>query len=233
MKAVVKIDQLVFSWDGHLPCIQIPAFELSHAEALFIKGPSGSGKSTFLNLLGGVLMPSNGDVTVLGHRYDDLSSSALDRFRADHIGFIFQQFNLLPYLSVIENICLTCRFSARRRQRALAQFTTLELGAVDLLERLGLTDERLYKRSVIELSVGQQQRVSAARALLGAPEIIIADEPTSALDPKSREQFLDLLLSQCNEMGSALIFVSHDSSLQHHFHRILELSSHEDGGFSL
>lgn len=233
MKPVVEIEQLSFGWKGGEPCLNIPAFEIVKNEALFIKGPSGSGKSTLLNILGGVLLPTNGDIRVLGQAYENLSSSSLDRFRADHIGFIFQQFNLLPYLSVIENVTLTCQFSVSRRKRVLAEYASLNEGAIHLLAHLGLTDASLYQRNVMELSVGQQQRVSAARALLGTPEIIIADEPTSALDPKSRDLFVSLLLSQCEEMGSTLIFVSHDTELEHNFSRVAQLRSHTKGGFIL
>ena len=233
MQPVVELENLFFEWNAGQPCLYIPKLTISRGETLFVKGRSGSGKSTLLNLLGGTLTPSQGDIRLLGTTYSSLNSSALDAFRADHIGFIFQQFNLLPYLSVIENVSLSCHFSKRRHKRVLDEFSSLEEGAIRLLVRLGLTDKALYRRSVMALSVGQQQRVSAARALLGAPDIIIADEPTSALDPESRDQFVSLLLSQCEKAGSSLIFVSHDSSLEHKFSHVLELSVHADGGYVL
>ena len=139
-----------------------------------------------------------------------------DRHRADHLGYIFQQFNLLPYLSVIDNVRLPCRFSARRRQRAGS-------GAAErLLERMGM-DASLWHRAAGELSVGQQQRVAAARALIGAPEVVLADEPTSALDEDLRDAFMTLLLERCAEAGSALVFVSHDARLATRFARRVDL----------
>lgn len=152
-----------------------------------------------------------------------LSAAARDRFRADHIGFIFQMFNLIPYLSVIENVMLPCRFSARRKQRAMANSATLEHEAQRLLDHLDLSDSSLQERRITDLSVGQQQRVAAARALMGAPEILIADEPTSALDSDRREAFIRLLFDECAEQGSTLVFVSHDESLQPLFDRNLKL----------
>ncbi len=233
MELVVELEQLSFAWGEGKPCLNIPELKVARGETLFIRGPSGSGKSTLLNLLGGVLKPSEGGISVLGCDYATLNATALDRFRADHIGFVFQQFNLLPYLSVIENVCLTCHFSPQRRKQVLADHASTEEGAIQLLDRLGLTDRALYERRVNELSVGQQQRVSVARALLGSPEIIIADEPTSALDADTRDQFLSLLLSQCSLMESTLIFVSHDSGLEHHFSRVVSFNNDGDGGFSL
>lgn len=232
-KVAVTIDDLVFNWGDDTPCLSIPKFELYCGEKVFIKGPSGSGKSTLLNMLGGVLLPETGGIRVLEHDYSTMRASQLDRFRADHIGFIFQQFNLLPFLSLLDNVCLPCRFSAKRRARAIEEFGSVEQGAEALLARLGLAEASLYQKDVAALSVGQQQRVSAARAILGAPEIIIADEPTSALDTESRDQFLALLLSQCELSGSTLIFVSHDSSLEHHFSQRAQLMPSANGGYSL
>lgn len=232
-KLAVTIDDLLFTWGDGTPCLTIPKFQLYHGEKVFIKGPSGSGKSTLLNILGGVLAPEDGDIKVLGHDYALMKMSQLDKFRADHIGFIFQQFNLLPFLSLLENVCLPCRFSSTRRARAIDEFGSVEQGAEALLKRLGLMDKHLYQQNAAALSVGQQQRVSAARAILGSPEIIIADEPTSALDVDARDQFLALLLSQCELSGSTLIFVSHDSALEHYFSQKLRLTPSSNGGYSL
>ncbi|MGN7611717.1 ABC transporter ATP-binding protein [Magnetococcales bacterium HHB-1] len=192
-------------------------------EQLFIKGASGSGKSTLLSLLGGVNICQSGTIKILDRELNAMRAAERDRFRADHIGFIFQMFNLLPYLSPIENVLLPCQFSLKRRQKALRDSQTLEHAARKILKKLALHDEIQHKTSVTELSVGQQQRVAVARALMGAPELLIADEPTSALDWDRREIFLTLLEQECREQESTLIFVSHDASLAPLFDRTIVL----------
>lgn len=220
----IELRDVEFSWPGQLPVLQIAQFRLERGERLFLRGPSGSGKSTLLGLVGGVLEASHGEVEVLGAAFAQLRATRRDRFRAAHIGYIFQQFNLLPYLSLIENVLLTCRFDQQRRQRALQQSPTIETEAERLLGRLGLAGEILH-RPVTELSVGQQQRVAAARALMGGPELVIADEPTSALDHATRGRFLELLLAECAAVNAALLFVSHDTSLADYFDRSIELAA--------
>ena len=132
-------------------------------------------------------------------------------------------FNLIPYLSVIENITLACKFSPVRNRRALEKSSTLEEEALRLLSHLQLKDPDLVRKPVLELSVGQQQRVATARALIGAPELLIADEPTSALDADSRDRFLELLLRECENSQTTVLFVSHDGSLETNFDRALDL----------
>jgi putative ABC transport system ATP-binding protein len=220
---LIQLDDVHFAWPGQPQLLDIASFALDRGERVFLKGPSGSGKTTLLGLLGGVLLPGNGSIRVLETDLPSLSASARDRFRADHTGYIFQMFNLLPYLSVVENVTLPCRFSPLRRERALAHNDSLERCATGLLAGLGLSDPALLRRSVNELSIGQQQRVAAARALIGSPELVIADEPTSALDADSREAFLRLLFAECERGGSSLLFVSHDSSLEPLFDRALSL----------
>jgi len=215
--SVVSLAGLRFDW-GDTPCLDIAAFELAQNEQVFLYGPSGSGKSTLLNLLAGVLVPCAGELVVLGTALPPLAGAARDRFRADHLGLIFQQFNLIPYLSVLDNVLLPCRFSARRRERA----GDLRQTASRLLAHLDL-DESLWPRRADGLSVGQQQRVAAARALIGAPELIIADEPTSSLDTDRQDAFLDLLTRECAANGAALVFVSHDRRLAARFPRTLAL----------
>ena len=150
-----------------------------------------------------------------------LKGSAKDKFRADHIGFIFQQFNLVPYLSVLENVTLPCHFSKSRQSKS----DNLDAQALHLLNDLGMAEDKLLNKSVTELSVGQQQRVAAARALIGNPEIIIADEPTSALDSDARETFIELLFQECQQSNSTLLFVSHDRSLAKLFDRQIDLTA--------
>ena len=221
--AIVSLSNLSFAWPGQAPVLDIASFELQAGERLFLRGPSGSGKSTLLGLIAGVLEASSGQVEVLGHELTDLSGGQRDQVRADHLGVIFQMFNLVPYLSVVQNVVLPCRFSKRRLNEVKA------LGGPDdearrLLSELGLDDPDLLARKVTELSVGQQQRVAAARALIGNPSLIIADEPTSALDADSRDRFIELLSDEARKTSAALLFVSHDASLAPLFDRAMDLA---------
>ena len=221
---VIDIQNLIFQWPGRQGFrLSIPKFQVERGERIFLQGASGSGKSTLLSLLGGVLVPQQGQLHVLDTDLTALTSSTRDRFRVDHVGLLFQQFNLVPYLSVRENVLLPCRFSQRRRERALESADSLEQSADRLLNQLGL-DLTLARQPVTALSVGQQQRVAAARALMGHPELIIADEPTSSLDADRQAEFLDVLLGRCNDEDVTLIFVSHDQRLAHHFSRSVNLS---------
>ncbi len=219
--ATVAIDDLRYAWPGQPTLIDIPHLAIAAGERVFLEGPSGSGKSTLLGLLGGVLLPDSGRLAVLGTEPARLRAGARDHFRADHIGFIFQQFNLVPYLGLVENVTLGCRFSRRRRERLGDR---VQGEAERLLGALGLDVERLRHHAVTELSVGQQQRVAAARALIGAPELVIADEPTSALDANARAAFIELLFGECERAGNTLVFVSHDPALARLFPRSLRLT---------
>lgn len=219
---IIEIADLCFSWqDTTPPLLRIKECRVEVGEKVFLKGPSGSGKSTLLSILTGILEPQQGAVTLLDTNICQLSGTQKDRFRADNIGYIFQMFNLLPYLNLVENVVLPCSFSKNRRQNISA--TSMEAEAIDLLQRLGLEQAVCQNTAVAELSVGQQQRVAAARALIGAPPIIIADEPTSALDTEHRQAFLQLLFEECSRTGSTLIFVSHDPYLATSFDRVIDL----------
>lgn len=219
----IRIQGLRFAWQPLGPdVLSIDELSIPVGEQVFIRGPSGSGKSTLLSLLGGVLTPRQGRVEVLQQDIGTWSGARRDRFRADHIGFIFQLFNLIPYLSVVENVTLPTRFSHRRLANTRAQGGP-EAEARRLLAHLGL-DDGFLQRPVTDLSVGQQQRVAAARALLGGPELIIADEPTSSLDADRRQVFLDLLFRECQRQGATLVFVSHDPGLMGAFSRTLDLA---------
>ena len=224
--AAIQLHQLVFGWPRQTsPCIDIPELAVRPGERIFLHGPSGSGKSTLLALLGGVALPQQGRISLLNTEITTLSGRARDRFRADHIGFLFQQFNLLPWLSALDNVLLPCTFSARRRRRAgqnLTQPRPPRAEAERLLQQLDLESDSWYKPAT-ELSVGQQQRVAAARALIGQPELLIADEPTSALDAGRQQIFVDLLLQETKTAGATLVFVSHDQRLAAHFDRQIEL----------
>ena len=215
---VLSAESLRFRWPGaKAPCIDIERLDVTAGETVFLHGPSGCGKSTLLSLLAGVLVADAGRTLLLGHDWATLSGSARDRLRVAHVGYIFQQFNLLPYLSVMDNVLLPCRFSARRRMQATRNGPA-RAQAEALLDQMGL-DASLWQRQALQLSVGQQQRVAAARALIGHPEVVIADEPTSALDEDRREAFLDVLLAACRTHHSALVFVSHDQRIAGRFSR--------------
>jgi len=191
---------------------------VNSGEAVFLQGQSGTGKSTLLNLISGVLSGATGEISVLGQRLDAMSGSQRDRFRADHIGYVFQQFNLVPYLDALDNIRLANRFSSRKQspERPLAEIQAL-------LEDLQLS-EADWSKPASRLSIGQQQRVAIARALVNQPEVLIADEPTSSLDQENRDNFMQVLMERVERDRITLIFVSHDRTLEHHFKRVERLS---------
>lgn len=219
---IININQLTFSWPKQkAPLLDIPELMIEKGEKIFIKGPSGSGKSTLLSLLAGINTPDTGKIELLEQPFSQMPSTHRDKFRADHIGYIFQMFNLLPYLSVTDNVLLPCRFSQRRKHNITS---TLKEEANRLLQQLHLPQEYLH-RPISELSIGQQQRVAAARALIGRPNILIADEPTSALDHNNREAFITLLMDECDKSGITLIFVSHDETLEPLFDRGYDLNT--------
>ena len=220
---MIEITDLHYAWPGagH-DCVAIDQLALAAGSTTFLHGPSGCGKSTLLGLLAGVLVPQAGRVSLLGTDWHRLPAARRDAFRADHVGYIFQQFNLLPYLSLVDNVLLPCRFSSLRNERAVQAMGSARAAAESLLERVGLPSS-LWGRQASALSVGQQQRVAAARALIGAPEVVIADEPTSSLDAALRDDFMDLLLGACRAAGSTLVFVSHDERLAERFDARLSL----------
>ena len=224
MGPAIEVQDLRFSWDrDQPPVLDIKEFRVEAGERVFLRGPSGSGKTTLLNVLGGVTVPQTGVVRIAGTELSNLDGSARDRFRADNVGFIFQLFNLVPYLGLVENVALPCRFSALRRDNAEAA-GGIEAEAERLLLRMGLDHAALGKRAVATLSVGQQQRVAAARALIGGPALIVADEPTSALDESVAVAFLELVLGEAAEVGATVLFVSHDARLEPAFDRTVALS---------
>ncbi|MFG5407887.1 ATP-binding cassette domain-containing protein [Piscinibacter sakaiensis] len=205
----LAITGLRHAWPGQRDdLLVIDALVLAAGEHLFLHGPSGSGKSTLLGLMAGVLLPRTGQVAVLGQDWAAMRAARRDAHRAAHVGVLFQQFNLLPWLDVLGNVLLPCRLSAQRRQRAAA--------------RHGRAAS--WRRPAGQLSVGQQQRVAAARALIGMPALVIADEPTSALDAALRDEFMQLLREECAAGGSSLVFVSHDERLAAQFSRRLSLA---------
>ena len=217
---MLQVEALRYAWPGAAAdCLVIPSLQVLAGRKVFLHGPSGCGKSTLLGLLAGVLVAREGRVSLLGQDWAALRRGARDARRADHVGVVFQQFNLLPYLTVLDNVLLPCRFSALRASRCAGG---PEAAAHSLLHRVGLPPA-LWPRRADELSVGQQQRVAAARALIGGPELVIADEPTSALDAALRDDFMTLLMDACAAAGSTLVFVSHDERLAVRFDETLSL----------
>lgn len=224
---VIDIEGLRFAWKSGPQVLDIDAFRVEAGERVFLRGPSGSGKSTLLGLIAGVLQPQAGRINVLGEDMGKLPAARRDRLRADRMGVIFQMFNLVPYLSVTGNVLLPLRFSPARRKAA---GNDPQVEARRLLARLGLQDESLLERRVSDLSVGQQQRVAAARALIGSPSLVIADEPTSALDADARDRFITLLSEEVERSGASLLFVSHDASLAGLFTRAVDLTAMNKAG---
>ena len=221
---MISIKGLSFSWPKQHAILKINELEIKKGESIFLQGPSGSGKSTLLSLLAGINQPSSGKIEILNTNLNELSAGQRDKFRAKHIGYIFQMFNLLPYLSVIENVTLACEFSTKRKVKALQKSKTIIDEAKRLLAHLEIP-EHLFDQKILNLSIGQQQRVASARALIGSPELLIADEPTSALDQASREAFIKLLFKECKSAGTTLLFVSHDETLKPLFERYVCLKT--------
>lgn len=220
----VQLEQVSFSWrEGGPTVLEIPQFTIARGERVFLQGPSGSGKTTLLSLIAAVLSPQSGRVVVDDVDVNTLRGGQRDLFRVNSIGLVFQQFNLLSFLSVSENIQLPCRFSAQRRTKACEGGLSLDDESDRLLQAMGLTPSQLRKQPAAQLSVGQQQRVAVARALIGRPPLVIADEPTSALDSDTRQAFLDLLFAEVAAADATLLFVSHDQSLATSFDRSVDL----------
>ncbi len=216
---LLALQNVRYAWPGAgQAVVDIERFELAAGEKLFLYGPSGSGKSTLLALIGGLVQPDAGQIRFRGEAVEQLGGARRDRLRAEQLGVIFQQFNLLPWLDLRANVTLPCRLSKARARRA----GNVQQAAEQLLQAMDL-DASLWSRRADRLSVGQQQRVAAARALIGRPALILADEPTSALDTDRRQAFLDLLFAQVEAAGSSLLFVSHDHDLARRFDRELSL----------
>ncbi len=216
MTKAISLKKCLFSYNKNSKLvINIDQLDIESGEKIFLYGPSGHGKSTLLNLTAGVLKANSGEVEVLGQDLTKISQSKRDHLRGEKIGYIFQIFNLIPYLTVKENIVLPCMINKKRSNE------DFHLQAEELIDSLGLR-EHIHKQ-VTDLSIGQQQRVAAARALIGNPEMIIADEPTSALDEKNTREFMELLMKVWEKKKFTLVFVSHDERLKSYFSRSISL----------
>lgn len=220
--AIISLKNIKFKYPkSDRWAINIDNWQVSEKEHVFIYGPSGSGKSTLLNLLAGVIKPQQGQLTVAGYEFDKLSAHKVDDIRATYLGVVFQQLNLIPYLTVSDNILLGQYFSKNKPSEVQARL-------LELCEHLGL-EQNILDKKANHLSVGQQQRVAIARALIGKPQILIVDEPTSALDTDSRDGFMKLLMKVVAQEQTTLIFVSHDMSLCSHFVKTVALNEINNG----
>ena len=201
---VIRLDGVTKSYQaGVTPALADVSMEVAAGEVVAVMGPSGSGKSTLLNLIAGLDRPTAGTVTVAGRRIDSLSESALARFRARHVGIIFQFFNLLDDLTVEDNVLLPAQLAGASRRQARAR-------AGELLARMGIAEHR--NDYPARMSGGQRQRVAIARALVNSPELLLADEPTGALDTATGQE-IGTLLRQLNQGGQTLVLVTHDRTL--------------------
>ena len=216
----IRLDSVRFYWSKNKDFkIFIPELKISEGEKVLLLGESGSGKTTLLSLVSGFLSPISGDIYLNEKNINSLSARSRDQYRSDNIGIIFQQFNLLPYASVIDNIILPLYFSKVRASKIINQKET----AINLCKSLRLPNT-VTRMQANNLSVGQQQRVAVARALIGNPSLVIADEPTSSLDSDAQNIFLDLMFSQIEKNNSSLLMVSHDTSLSSYFDRVIDIN---------
>lgn len=222
MASLLKITGLKKSYkspDGQInQVIDIPNFELASSSEIALIGRSGTGKSTFLNIICGILKPDEGDVYIKGTLLSSLKESAKDRFRAKHIGYIFQTFNLLQNFTALENVLIGMRFAGKVDKNK----------AIEVLVKVGLADRINYKPT--QLSTGQQQRVAVARALVNQPELVIADEPTGNLDPEYAATAMKLIRDLCQENKAGLLVVSHDKELISSFYRVENLAKINNAG---
>ena len=218
--SIVKIESLRFQWSKNNNFkIFVPKLEVGRGKKVLFLGESGSGKTTLLSLICGFLEPLSGSISINDKIISDLTSTNKDAYRSDNIGIIFQQFNLLPYANVIDNIILPLYFSKQRSKKVENKTNA----AMTLCDQLRLP-ESILNQKASNLSVGQQQRVAVARALIGSPSIIVADEPTSSLDTEAQELFLDLMFDQISKNSSTLLMVSHDKSLTNYFDQVIDIN---------
>ncbi len=215
---LIDLQDLHFSYSqcAEKPILNIKHWQVQKQQHTFLHGPSGSGKSTLLNILSGVLSGYQGEVNVLGQSLSALSQRQRDHFRATNIGYVFQQFNLIPFLSAQENIQLATQFSQQTQRQASLKHIR------QLLSDLNIHSNDSQK-PVSRLSIGQQQRVAIARALINQPELLIADEPSSSLDTDNRDQFMSMLMERVAITDTTLLFVSHDQSLAKYFSQVQSL----------
>lgn len=214
----IKLSNVSYRYDknGSQSDLSVSDWQVPAGQKLFLRGESGSGKTTLLNLIAGVLVPDSGEIRLLGEPFSALSARKRDIFRAKHIGVVYQQFNLIPFVSVLKNVQLAAHFGATPSDE-------VESTLAELLPKLALSTDCLAKQAS-HLSVGQQQRIAIARALINHPNILLVDEPTSALDATARNSFMELLIELCDKFNTTLLFVSHDTYLQQYFKDVINIA---------
>lgn len=195
--------------------LDVPSLRVANGEKVAVVGPSGSGKTTLLNLVAGIARPQSGDIVTASHKLADLDDGAVRNFRIEHIGLVFQEFELLDYLDVLDNVLLPYRVNSSLRLDAMVRQR-----AVDLLGNVGVGDKR--KRYPDQLSQGEKQRVAVCRALLVNPQLLLADEPTGNLDPTNKGRVLDILIDYAADNEATLVTVTHDSDLLSRFERVID-----------
>lgn len=214
---MIDIEGLEFAYRSGGFRLHVDRFRVADGEKVAVTGPSGSGKTTLLNLLAGIETPARGVVQVAGEPVASLGDAARRAFRIQRIGFVFQDFELIEYLSVRDNILHPYRIS-----RALELDESVRRRATELAERLGIGDK--LARGVGDLSQGERQRVAIGRALLPCPKLVLADEATGNLDPDNKLRILDLLFAEAAEVGASVLAVTHDHALLPHFDRVVDFS---------
>lgn len=215
----ILLENVIFGYHSRQSVLRVKRLAVQAGRRVFLYGPSGCGKTTLLGIITGVLQPRQGSCVVLGKEMTKMGASARDLHRGAEMGYIFQSLNLIPYLTVRQNVALPCQIHKRRRLHIEARTVAKEVER--LVTRLGL--ETHIDHNVKKLSTGQQQRVAIARAVIGKPSLVLADEPTSALDTDRRSEFMDLLFEVCDEAQATLVFVSHDRSLMDRFDESISL----------
>ena len=219
---ILEIKNLIFRWNKKNSFqLKINELVIEKKKKVILLGESGSGKSTLLNLISGIIDPDAGEIIISGTPVTSLSSRKKDFFRTENLGVIFQQFNIIEYLSPITNILLPSYFTSFKN----IQTNLFSKRAISLGKKLGINKDVLFQDKSKDLSVGQQQRVAIIRALINSPKIILADEPTSALDLKNKEKFLSLLFEICEQEEISILMVSHDNIITKYFDEILLLEN--------
>lgn len=220
----IRIDGLEYGFPATGCILAIDQMVIAHGERVFIEGPSGVGKTSLLSLISGLVLPSAGDIRIGDDVVSEMTSAQRDRLRANRIGLIYQMFNLIPYLTALQNVTLAADLAPERLNRAKQKTGGVDGEASRLLASMGIPAQ-LHSRFPSELSVGQQQRVAAARAFIGSPGVLVADEPTSALDDAAAERFMEALMRLAEDAQATVLLVSHDRSLSAHFDRTIDLKA--------
>ena len=212
---MIEITNMQFRYGEGDFRLEVPKLHVDNGERVAVTGPSGSGKTTLLNLIAGIVRPESGDVVTANHNLADLDDGSVRDFRIEHIGLVFQEFELLEYLNVLDNVLLPYRINS-----SLKLDDTVRQRAEELLESVGIGDKR--DRYPDQLSQGERQRVAVCRALLVNPPLLLADEPTGNLDPANKGRVLDILIDYASGNDATLMTVTHDSDLLHRFERVID-----------